>query len=270
MKYQCRLCAKYRTKKQLKCSIDDQHLNIKQKLIDCCRWNSFISHETMPQMICNTCFKTLETCWAFAETIEKAQQLLSIQLTNIHEYEPPNQIFMKVEPLELDVELDDYSLHEFKNHELSNFQNNIRSPSIIEEINCNYFKDSIEQPTFNISDQLHTETKQLTYLCETCGKDFTSKSNLVSHIKLHLPLNERRHFECYLCRTIFSYKKSLMTHMPIHSGENNRIQCKICFAHFSRTDALRRHSLIHQGKFMHECSTCGKKFRTKSNLKVKC
>lgn len=112
------------------------------------------------------------------------------------------------------------------------------------------------------------ESETSNFLCETCGKDFTTRSNLLTHTKMHLPIEKRKHFECYIYKATFSYKKSLIHHMPIHSGKKIQFQCKECMAHFSRTDALRQHSLIHPNKFTHCCQTCGKEFRTKFNLKV--
>lgn len=110
---------------------------------------------------------------------------------------------------------------------------------------------------------------QIDLLCEICGKHFTNQSQLKYHTRSHMPIEQRRSFECYLCRAIFGYKKSLISHLAsLHSGEKPQFQCEICQSHFSRSDALRRHDLIHLNKLPHRCSYCDKGFRTKFNLKV--
>lgn len=69
----CRLCAKVKPAENLKTAIDDSALNITQKLIDCCRWNSFDYQESLPTSICCLCFDELERSWAFAQAVEQAQ-----------------------------------------------------------------------------------------------------------------------------------------------------------------------------------------------------
>lgn len=117
--------------------------------------------------------------------------------------------------------------------------------------------------------KLKTNPSMIDLLCEICGKNFTNQSQLKYHARSHMPIEERRTFECYLCRAIFAYKKSLIPHLALHSGAKPQFQCDICQMHFSRTDALRRHQLIHLNKLPHTCSFCDKGFRTKFNLKVK-
>lgn len=71
----CRLCAKEKPAKQLVNSIEDETLNIPQKLIDCCRWNSIATAEcaTLPKKICSPCYRKLEMCWSFAENVSQVQ-----------------------------------------------------------------------------------------------------------------------------------------------------------------------------------------------------
>lgn len=126
----------------------------------------------------------------------------------------------------------------------------------------------IQQAPSNI--KLKTDhSVQIDLLCEICGKNFSNQSQMKYHARSHMPIEQRRSFECYVCRAIFAYKKSLIPHMALHSGAKPQFQCDICQLHFSRTDALRRHHLIHLNKLPHRCSYCEKGFRTKYNLKVK-
>lgn len=71
----CRLCAKEKPSKQLVNSIEDEKLDIPQKLIDSCRWNSIVTTEyaTLPKKICKVCYGKLQLCWSFAENVARAQ-----------------------------------------------------------------------------------------------------------------------------------------------------------------------------------------------------
>lgn len=264
MKNVCRLCAKEKISQQLLYNIDDNHLDIKQKLIACCRWNSFTANGRMPKMICSVCWKSLEQSYTFAESVALAQQQLYAQFidekvtTGLHQ--PPNDLSvptdtptLKNEPIELDA-FNDLS---HKRQPISIEQNILVLPTKNDD--CRKLENK------RINEQ-HQEST--IFLCEVCGKDLSTKSNLLTHTKMHLPIEERKHFECHICRTTFAYKKSIVHHMPIHTGKKIQFQCGECKVHFSRTDALRRHSLIHLNQFTHCCRTCGKGFRTKFNLKV--
>lgn len=93
-----------------------------------------------------------------------------------------------------------------------------------------------------------SENKEHSYLCENCGRSFDDKTKLKAHYRLHIPVELRRSFECFVCKSTFAYKKSLIHHMPMHWGEKIQYQCEVCLSQFSRSDALKRHSLIHLGK----------------------
>lgn len=107
-------------------------------------------------------------------------------------------------------------------------------------------------------------------LCAICGAHFTNQSKLKYHARTHMPIEQKKSFECYLCRANFVYKKNLKSHLArLHSGTKPKYQCDVCQLYFSRTDALGRHRWIHLNKLPHQCSYCDKRFRTKFNLKVK-
>lgn len=265
----CRLCAKEKRPKQLTHSINDETLKIKQKLIECCRWNSVIGNDysQMPEKICNICINKLEMTWEFVESITKAQEQLFILTANI-----------KTEVLDID---DDNGTAEMKPTELVEetevFVNSDDFFLSSEDQSLTLKVDSIDneiiiQNLGEIKEDLHQFTSKiqesLSFLCDICGKYFTSKSNLLSHAKMHLPLEKRKHYACYICKMIFSYKKSMIHHMQTHSGRKVQFQCTVCLSNFSRKDALKRHSLIHSGELPHRCQTCEKGFRTKFNLKV--
>lgn len=155
MKNVCRLCAKEKTSRQLMYSIGDNNLDIEQKLIACCRWNSFIANEQMPKMICADCWKILEKSFAFAETVALAQQQLLNQLIDIKievgSLEPINEpIESKDEPIDSDafnelpnrlVEPINILASSLKNNECAKFESkytNINSGMVNEEGRSKY------------------------------------------------------------------------------------------------------------------------------------
>lgn len=71
----CRLCAEISSADDIICTIDDHDLNIRQKLVDCCRWDELHHHtnDVFPKSICKTCYGRLELCWNFSKAVSRAQ-----------------------------------------------------------------------------------------------------------------------------------------------------------------------------------------------------
>lgn len=74
----CRLCALPKTSDEILAEIDDAALCIKQKLIDCCRWNQLeeLANEKFPINVCISCIQLLEQCWEFTEFVAESQHRL--------------------------------------------------------------------------------------------------------------------------------------------------------------------------------------------------
>lgn len=79
----CRLCAVPKQPEDFKCNIYDRNLDIQQKLITCCNWNSYRSHANLPENICMQCFLQLEQCWYFREAVSRAQHKLCGLIVNV-------------------------------------------------------------------------------------------------------------------------------------------------------------------------------------------
>ncbi|XP_031640617.1 zinc finger protein Xfin-like [Contarinia nasturtii] len=118
----------------------------------------------------------------------------------------------------------------------------------------------------------HTKPKpenRISHLCEMCGKSCGGRAELRQHKRSHLPIEQRRTFECYVCKSKYTYRKSLIRHMePAHFHRSvKQFQCEVCAFQFKRAYALRRHLMIHSGEHPYTCH-CGKSFRTNYHLKV--
>lgn len=255
----CRLCGHAKLRRHLISNITDRALNIQQKLIDCCRWNSIGIDEcgTMPKMICNGCIKKLEKSWLFLESVAQVQEQLHLHVVDI---KTELIVFDGIE--NNDDDDDDNDSGEIVTSLNSSNQysgNGQEFPT--QKANYGYFKNK------NNNEQQQTKIPNK-FICDICGKNFSSKPNLTTHSHMHKPKEKRKYFECYICKITFSYKKSLIHHMPIHTGKKILHECGVCKQNFSRRDALRRHTLIHLGQSPYECGVCGKGFRTKFNLTV--
>lgn len=92
MATRCRLCAEAKPLNDIECTITDQQINIRQMLLDCCRWSAFESdeYENLPQIVCKECFSNLQQSWQFANTVANAQQCL-LDYSNHGRYEVESQ-----------------------------------------------------------------------------------------------------------------------------------------------------------------------------------
>ena len=103
------------------------------------------------------------------------------------------------------------------------------------------------------------------YLCDKCGKSFSTPRDLLRHIvPVHL---NRKLFGCGKCNKRFSEKGHLTAHTKeFHSGkERETFTCSTCNKTFKSKRSLQGCQDKHSGR--HTCDTCSKTFRTAAHLK---
>ena len=98
--------------------------------------------------------------------------------------------------------------------------------------------------------------------CQICGKSFTQKSSVITHIQTHMG---KKPYNCEVCGKSFSRNSDLAKHIRIHTGEKP-YQCTTCGRNFRIKEDLNKHIMTHTKEKPHPCELCGKSFRGKSNL----
>ncbi|XP_060520870.1 zinc finger protein 91-like [Cylas formicarius] len=102
------------------------------------------------------------------------------------------------------------------------------------------------------------------FLCDTCGKEFTTKYRLERHISsIHEGI--RPHM-CPFCDRSFAGKDTMQQHVRIHTGEKP-YSCEFCGKRFRQDGPFKVHLRTHTGERPYVCHLCNKGFITNQCLK---
>uniref|UniRef100_H2Z1L6 C2H2-type domain-containing protein n=1 Tax=Ciona savignyi TaxID=51511 RepID=H2Z1L6_CIOSA len=111
---------------------------------------------------------------------------------------------------------------------------------------------------------MHHDYPTRTIACKMCDKKFSTEYTLQKHVKC---IHEKKiSFVCETCGKNFAYKNSLRMHMAVHtkskdSRRKKKFKCEICGKEMWTLISLRDHiSAVHHGKKNYKCEQCGKEF----------
>uniref|UniRef100_A0A0C9RK95 Prdm9 protein n=1 Tax=Fopius arisanus TaxID=64838 RepID=A0A0C9RK95_9HYME len=117
--------------------------------------------------------------------------------------------------------------------------------------------------------QMHTPSTEKIHTCEICGYSSVHKQNVINHMRRH---NQEYKYCCEICGAGFYARNIYLEHQLIHSKEKP-FQCEICNATFRYRQGLRLHAKLHQPDYVppqkkHLCELCNKRFSRKQVLLV--
>ncbi|XP_069835621.1 oocyte zinc finger protein XlCOF7.1-like [Dendropsophus ebraccatus] len=127
------------------------------------------------------------------------------------------------------------------------------------QIKCSECRKCSKQKSGSIGRQ---KAHKKSYSCLECGRNFTKKSHLVEHKKIH---TGEKLYSCSECGKSFTKKSNLVQHQKLHTGEKP-YSCSECGKKFTKRYGLVNHHWIHKGEKPFSCLECGKSFTQKSDL----
>lgn len=114
----------------------------------------------------------------------------------------------------------------------------------------------------NIGSGRKIYTSPKLFHCDDCGKRFTRKMTLNTHMRVH---TGDKPFVCDVCRQRFNWRNTLNIYSRVQTGQKP-FGCDVCGQIFSHKTTLVTHMKVHTGQRPFDCDICGQKFSQQAHL----
>ena len=115
--------------------------------------------------------------------------------------------------------------------------------------------------TSNFSFHICNLTPEKRFVCNLCGKDYSTAGAVKTHLHIH-----RGKHKCPTCGKSFPSKFQVEVHMRIHTGEKPYV-CEYCGKRFAYDKGLALHTSIHTGVKPYKCDECNYSTTSRSYIK---
>ncbi|XP_017138632.1 gastrula zinc finger protein XlCGF57.1 [Drosophila miranda] len=110
----------------------------------------------------------------------------------------------------------------------------------------------------------HKRQFERSHLCETCGKGYRSRAQLIIHKRTH---TGERPYQCSHCPKTYFQSTALKAHLITH-GKERPYKCLQCQKAFYLPRNLKDHQKQHNGERPFQCVNCPLAFTKKANLRT--
>ncbi|XP_052091154.1 zinc finger protein 91-like [Mytilus californianus] len=147
------------------------------------------------------------------------------------------------------------------------YRKHVKKHAVKKEFECDICRKGFHLKE-NYKCHLLSHDKSKRIQCEKCLKTFIKESLLKNHNCLGMPVKSAMsQFLCDQCSNSFSSKSQLLIHLKEHRGEDV-FYCKICNKPFLHEYLLKRHKVVHSDKKPYKCRVCKVEFSWISSLRT--
>ncbi|CAL7933992.1 unnamed protein product [Xylocopa violacea] len=93
------------------------------------------------------------------------------------------------------------------------------------------------------------------FQCSVCNRKLLTQENLDNHMRQH-----SKTYECKECGKVFTSKRYLATHLTVHTTAKP-YTCHICKKNFRTSHIRKAHLTTHSAEKPHMCDLCGQSFK---------